>query len=86
MESIFPGSCPAIEKTFRDAAAPEQVLCIQALHVGPADQVGETLEKMKSCAAGHELFFHGRHHEIYLSDPKRIPAERRRTIVRMPVR
>ncbi len=27
----------------------------------------------------------GRHHEIYLSDPRRMPAERLRTILRQPV-
>lgn len=61
-------------------------LCVQALHVGPFGEVGETLERMKSYAAGHDLRFHGRYHEIYLSDPRRIPEERRRTILRVPVR
>jgi hypothetical protein len=28
----------------------------------------------------------GRHHEIYLSDPRRVPPDRLRTILRMPVR
>jgi hypothetical protein len=27
----------------------------------------------------------GRHHEIYLSDPRRVPAERLRTLLRLPV-
>jgi AraC family transcriptional regulator len=29
---------------------------------------------------------HGRHHEIYLSDPRRIPPERLKTILRLPIR
>jgi len=31
------------------------------------------------------LRFRGRHHEIYLSDPRRVPAERLKTILRHPI-
>jgi hypothetical protein len=30
--------------------------------------------------------FHGRHHEIYLSDPRRVAPEKWKTILRHPVR
>ena len=33
----------------------------------------------------HGLRMTGRHHEIYLSDARRVPPERRRTILRQPV-
>jgi hypothetical protein len=36
-------------------------------------------------AAGHGLAFHGLHHEIYLSDPRRVPPAKLRTILRYPV-
>jgi len=29
---------------------------------------------------------HGLHHEIYLSDPRRVPEERLKTILRQPVK
>jgi hypothetical protein len=32
------------------------------------------------------LVLHGLHHEIYLSDPRRVPPSRLRTILRHPVR
>jgi hypothetical protein len=32
------------------------------------------------------LTFNGRHHEIYLSDPRRTAPEKLRTILRQPVR
>ena len=40
---------------------------------------------MQAHAASHGLTFHGRHHEIYLSDPRRIPPEKLKTILRQPV-
>ena len=61
-------------------------LCVQMLHVGPYDNEGETVEVMKAFAEEQGLEFHGRHHEIYLSDPRRIPPERLKTILRHPVR
>jgi len=60
--------------------------CVQALHLGPYDAERETIERMTRAARAHALAFHGRHHEIYLSDPRRTPPERLRTILRQPVR
>lgn len=60
--------------------------CVQTLHVGPYDDEGPVL------AAMHEEFIPsagltmtGRHHEIYLSDPRRVAPQRLRTILRQPV-
>jgi hypothetical protein len=60
--------------------------CVQMMHVGPYDREKETIDKMLAFAAGESLAPHGRHHEIYLSDPRRIPPERLKTILRVPVR
>jgi hypothetical protein len=59
--------------------------CVQMLHVGPYDKESETVEVMEAFAAEQELEFRGRHHEIYLSDPRRVPPERLKTILRHPV-
>jgi hypothetical protein len=61
-------------------------LCVQMLHVGPYQQEHETILKMAAFADEQGLEFHGRHHEIYLSDPRRIPPDRLKTILRHPVR
>ena len=61
-------------------------LCVQMLHVGPYEKESETIGEMREFAAAQGLAFHGLHHEIYLSDPRRVPATRLRTILRMPVR
>lgn len=60
--------------------------CVQVLHVGPYSAEGETLERLRRFAEERGLDLVGPHHEIYLSDPRRTPEDRLRTIVRYPVR
>ncbi len=60
--------------------------CVQMLHVGPYSEEAETIEAMRRFADEQGLSFSGLHHEIYLSDPRRVPPERLRTILRHPVR
>jgi hypothetical protein len=59
--------------------------CAQMLHVGPYEREAETIDAMKAFAASQGLAFHGRHHEIYLSDPRRVAPEKLKTILRVPV-
>ena len=59
---------------------------VQVLHVGPYDREHASIQRMEEFAQSRKLRFHGRHHEIYLSDPRRVPAARLRTILRHPVR
>lgn len=59
--------------------------CVQMLHVGPYDRECESIALMKAFAAKQGLKLAGPHHEIYLSDPRRVPAERLKTILREPV-
>lgn len=64
----------------------EEGLCVQVLHVGPYSAEGKTVRAMHRFAEGEGLSFHGVHHEIYLSDPRRVAPEKLRTILRHPVR
>jgi len=59
--------------------------CVQMLHLGPYDKEAETTATMRAFAASKGLAFCGRHHEIYLSDPRRVPPQRLKTVLRMPV-
>ncbi len=59
--------------------------CVQMLHVGPYGKEGETITQMIAVAREKNLACRGHHHEIYLSDPRRVPPERLRTILRLPV-
>jgi hypothetical protein len=58
----------------------------QILHVGPFADEPRTIEELHAFIAEQGLRATGRHHEIYLSDPRRTAPERLRTIVRQPVR
>jgi hypothetical protein len=60
--------------------------CVQMLHVGPYDQEHQTVSQMEAFAREQGLEFHGRHHEIYISDPRRVSPERLKTILRQPVK
>jgi hypothetical protein len=61
-------------------------LSVQTLHIGPYDHEGPVLEEMhNSFIPGKSLIMTGRHHEIYLSDPRRAAPGKLRTILRQPV-
>ena len=64
-------------------------LCVQCLHVGPYDAETAAMERMMAFAGEQGLRPSDdparRHHEIYLGDPRRVPPEKWRTILRLPV-
>jgi len=60
--------------------------CVQMLHVGRYDAEQPTMDAMKTFAAEQGLTVKGRHHEIYLSDPRRVAPARLKTILRYSVR
>lgn len=61
--------------------------CLQALHVGSYDDEGPLLADLHDRIMPERgLTFAGRHHEIYLGDPRRSAPEGLRTILRQPVR
>lgn len=64
----------------------EEGLCLQTLHLGSFDDEGPVLERMHAVfMPASKLAFAGKHHEIYLSDPRKTAPEKLRTILRQPV-
>ncbi|MEZ5750811.1 MAG: GyrI-like domain-containing protein [Paracoccaceae bacterium] len=59
--------------------------CLQALHLGPYAAEGPLIARIHAEAESRGLALGGPHHEIYLSDPRRVAADRLRTILRQPV-
>lgn len=59
--------------------------CVQIMHVGPYMEEGASIAKMKAFAEISGRAFTGKHHEIYLSDPRRVAEGKLRTILRQPV-
>ena len=59
---------------------------VQMLHVGPFDTEPETLRIMRDFITTNQLHKNGHHHEIYLSDFRKVSNEKMKTILREPVR
>jgi hypothetical protein len=59
--------------------------CAQTLYLGPYSEEDPTIQRIHGFihAAGKEL--RGKHHEIYLSDSRRIAPEKLKTIIRQPM-
>jgi hypothetical protein len=60
--------------------------CVQTLHIGSFDDEADVLTQLHhEFIPGHGLCMAGKHHEIYLSDFRRVAPVKRRTILRQPV-
>ena len=59
--------------------------CVTLMHLGPYAEERTSIERMHAFArdAGYEPA--GKHHEIYMNDPRRTAPERLKTILRHPV-
>ena len=68
----------------------EEGLCVQMMHLDPYDNEPASLAAMDAFARenGCELDITEtrRHHEIYLSDPRKAPPEKWKTVLRQPIR
>lgn len=58
----------------------------QIMHTGPYAEEGPTIERLHQFAVEQGYEFDGKHHEIYMSDPRRTAPEKLKTIVRYPVK
>lgn len=67
----------------------EEGLCVQTMHIGPYASEPETIEKMQVFMQenGHRDLVGegGKHHEIYMGDPRRAAPEKLKTVLRHPV-
>lgn len=68
----------------------EEGLCVQCMHIGPYDDEPKTVSLMHDfmTEAGYELDITEKrlHHEIYLSDARKVAAERLKTVIRHPIK
>ena len=67
----------------------EEGLCVQTMHIGPYATEPATIDRMKEFMAENGLKDNvdpnGKHHEIYLSDPRKAAPEKMKTVLRHPV-
>lgn len=68
----------------------DEGLCVQCMHIGPYDAEPQTVAKMHDfiTAQNYELDISEErlHHEIYLSDARRVSPEKLKTVIRHPVK
>lgn len=64
----------------------EEGAVAQVLHLGPYAAERPTIERLHAAIAAAGFRPRGRHHEIYLGDPRRGDPARVRTLLRQPVR
>lgn len=60
-------------------------LCIQTMHIGPYAEEPATVERMKAFARENGYVLCGKHHEIYLGDPRRAQPEKLKTVLRYSI-
>ena len=81
---------PSLDTTLARLETLTEGLCVQALHVGSYDDEPATIATMQSFAADQgyapDWSDGRRHHEIYLSDPRKTPVDKLKTILRHPVK
>ena len=68
----------------------DEGLCVQCMHIGSYDDEPATVELMHQFMSeqGYELDINDtrRHHEIYLSDARKVAPEKLKTVIRHPIR
>jgi hypothetical protein len=57
----------------------------QIMHIGPYAEEGPTVERLHRFVEDQGCRLRGRHHEIYLGDPRRSVPQKMKTIIRHPV-
>jgi len=81
------GDSPALSKL--RLAHFEEGLCVQVMHIGPYATEPTTIERMREYMQENGLKDNvgpnGKHHEIYMSDPRRVAPEKMKTVLRHPV-
>lgn len=100
-EDVFKWACNEVkEKKGIDISKAEfkefkEGLCVQIMHLGSYDDEPKTIDKINEYIIDNNLkndigssLKNGmirRHHEIYLSDPRRTATEKLKTVIRIPV-
>ena len=60
-------------------------LSVQIMHIGPWSEEAPNIERIHAHAEEQGYKLRGKHHEIYLSDPRRTAPEKLKTVIRQPI-
>jgi hypothetical protein len=95
-ESVFEWACEEVSKKKKIDTTKAKLLkineglCVQCLHIGAYDDEPKTLKLMNDFIEANglqsDLTETRRHHEIYLSDPRKTELSKLKTVLRIPVK
>jgi hypothetical protein len=60
-------------------------LCAQIMHIGPFEAEGPTIQRLHRFIRESGYTLRDKHHEIYMSDPRKTAQEKLKTVIRQPV-
>ena len=63
----------------------EEGACVQIMYFGPYVDEAPVIARMHTWIREHGYTPTGKHHEIYLSDPRKVAPEKNKTILRQPI-
>lgn len=82
-QAVAKGKAPLAGKarleTFQEGTS------VQILYFGPYAEEGPTIAALHQFAFDQGYALAGKHHEIYLNDPRKVAPEKMKTIIRQPV-
>lgn len=83
-QAVAKGKAPLAEKarleTFHEGT------CVQILYFGPYADEGPTIASLHQFATNQGYTLTGKHHEIYMNDPRKVVPEKIKTIIRQPIK
>ncbi len=77
------GDNPALARTRFESF--HEGLSVQVMHIGPYGEEPATIARMDAFAEENGYKMRGKHHEIYLGDPRRTDPAKLKTVLRHPV-
>ena len=81
------GDSPSLSKLRLDSF--EEGLCVQVMHIGPYATEPATIERMKEFMQENgyrdRVGTGGKHHEIYMGDPRKADPAKLKTVLRHPI-
>ena len=80
---------PGLDTSIAQLIKLNEGLCVQVMHIGSYDDEPATIATMEKYAVDNgyaiDLSDNRRHHEIYLSDPRKTTPEKLKTVIRYPI-
>jgi len=82
-EKVTEKNLASLDKVRLDSM--DEGLCAQIMHIGPYADEAPTIQKLHQFIEDNGYELRDKHHEIYLSDPRRAKPENMKTVIRQPI-